>query len=123
VRRVAPRKISSHDGDQALLAWKKGDVSADGVAIAVRYSLQLFKSQAPGSAVEVRVPPYGAIQVIEGPSHTRGTPPAVVEMDADVWLGLATGQHTFAEALRAGKVRASGERSDLSAWFPIVSLA
>jgi hypothetical protein len=119
---VAPRKISSQDGDQALRAWKEGQGSLDSIATAVRYSLQLFKSQAPGSAVEVRVPPFGAIQVIEGPSHTRGTPPAVVEMDADVWLGLATGTQTFTEALKEGKVRASGERSDLSAWLPIVSL-
>jgi hypothetical protein len=91
------------------------------VATAVRYLLQLLEAKAPGNTVEVRVPPHGAVQCIEGPSHTRGTPPNVVETDAATWLALATGRLTGAAARDAGRVRASGERSDLSAYLPLRS--
>jgi hypothetical protein len=105
-----------------VAAWRSGVDSDDTVALAVRYSLQVLKAAAPGKSVEVRVPPYGAVQVIEGPTHTRGTPPAVVEMSPVTWLELAVGDRGFVEAVAAGHVRASGERSDLSALLPIVSV-
>ncbi|MDO5672813.1 MAG: sterol carrier family protein [Actinomycetaceae bacterium] len=87
------------------------------MATAVRYTLQEFAALHPGRSVELRVPPYGAVQVIEGPVHTRGTPPAIVETSADTWLRLATGLLTWDEALKAGLVQASGERTDLSPHF------
>ncbi len=75
---------------------------------------------APGRSVEVRVPPYGAVQCVDGPRHTRGTPPGVVETDPVTWLALASGRLQWAEALRSGRLRASGERTDLSAILPLI---
>ena len=77
---------------------------------------------APGRSVEVRVPPFGAVQIVEGVRHTRGTPPNVVEVDADTFLAIASGRIRWAEAVAAGRVHASGSRSDLSALFPLAEL-
>ncbi|WP_062077411.1 sterol carrier family protein [Demequina globuliformis] len=90
------------------------------LATAVRFSLEELAARAPGNALEVRVPPFGATQCIEGPTHRRGTPPAVVEVRAEVWLGLVTGRVQWADAVADGDVDASGERSDLSALLPLV---
>ena len=76
--------------------------------------------RAPGNSVELRVPPLGVTQCVEGPRHTRGTPPNVVETDASTWLELATGVLTWPEAVEAHRVRASGLRADLSAWLPLL---
>jgi hypothetical protein len=95
-------------------------VSRETTATAVRYLLQLLAESAPGNTVEVRVPPFGATQAIEGPRHTRGTPPNVVEMDAATWLALATGATDWPAALAAGTVSASGSRADLSEHLPIL---
>jgi putative sterol carrier protein len=89
------------------------------VKACVKASLLRLTTTAPGHAVEVRVPPYGAVQVIEGARHRRGTPPAVVECDARTWLGLVTGRIEWSDAVAAGAVRASGERSDISAYLPL----
>ena len=107
---------------EALGRWRQGLGTPDDEALAVRFTLQMLRQKAPGSSVEVRVPPWGAAQAIEGPSHTRGTPPAVVEMSPAVWLEIATGSATFEHELSEGLISASGERSDLSAWLPIVRL-
>lgn len=87
----------------------------------VKHYLAVLEERAPGRSVEVRVPPYAAVQVVPGVRHTRGTPPAVIETDADTWLALATGRTTWHEAVHAGTVRASGERTDLSGYLPLVS--
>ena len=87
------------------------------VANGVRTSLQWFAEQNPGRAVEVRVPPYLAIQIMGGTTHRRGTPPAVVEMSPQTWLELFTKKLTWADAVATGKIIASGERSDLSGLF------
>ncbi len=87
---------------------------------AVRFLLEELAAQAPGRSVEVRVPPYGAVQCVDGPRHTRGTPPAVVEVDPMTWVSLATGGSSWEAALAEGLVRASGERADLSAFLPLV---
>jgi hypothetical protein len=84
-----------------------------------KHFLAVLEERAPGHSVEVRVPPYAAVQVIPGVRHTRGTPPAVVETDADTWIALATGQLTWVEAEKSGSVRASGERADLSPYLPL----
>ena len=86
---------------------------------ATRYLLEELAARAPGRTVEVRVPPFGAVQCVEGPRHTRGTPPNVVETDAETWLALATGRLGWSEAVATGAVRASGERADLSDFLPI----
>ncbi|MGI8329895.1 sterol carrier family protein [Actinomadura scrupuli] len=89
------------------------------VKAAVRFLLDVLVAAAPGKSVEVRVPPYAAVQCVEGLRHTRGTPPNVVEMDAPTWLALATGRAKWAEALYDGRIRASGSRADLSAHLPL----
>lgn len=88
---------------------------------AVRYTLALLAERVPGRTVEVRVPPFAAIQCIPGPRHTRGTPPNVVETDPSTWLDLATGRLSWTSAMAAGRVAASGQRADLSEYLPLVS--
>ncbi|MGC4894476.1 sterol carrier family protein [Micromonospora sp. DT31] len=86
---------------------------------AVRTLLAALAERAPGRSVEVRVPPYGAVQCVSGPRHTRGTPPNVVEMDPATWLAVATGRLGWTQAVAGGRVRVSGSRADLSAHLPI----
>jgi hypothetical protein len=86
----------------------------------VKHYLAVLEQRAPGRSVEVRVPPYAAVQVVPGVRHTRGTPPAVIETDAETWLALATGRMTWHQALDDGVVVASGERTDLSPYLPLV---
>ena len=93
--------------------------SGDDTALAVRYLLQVLDDVAPGNTLEVRVPPYGAVQVVEGPRHTRGTPPNVVEMDAATWIALATGSLGWDAAIAEGLVVASGQRADLREHLPL----
>lgn len=84
-----------------------------------KHYLALLEAKAPGRSVEVRVPPYAAVQVIEGVRHTRGTPPAVVETDAATWIALAVGALAWPDAAESGAVRASGERTDLAPYLPL----
>jgi hypothetical protein len=117
---MAKAKIVALVGEAAVRQAVAGSDDRTIVATAVRYLLQLLATGAPGNTVEVRVPPHGAIQCIEGPTHTRGTPPNVVEMDADTWIALATGSLGWADAVSSGRVSASGQRADLSAQLPVV---
>lgn len=96
----------------------EADHRAD-LRLLTKHFLAVLEERAPGRSVEVRVPPYAAVQVVPGVRHTRGTPPAVVEMDAATWIGLATGELAWADAERAGRVRASGERADLAPYLPL----
>jgi hypothetical protein len=84
-----------------------------------KHYLALLETLAPGRSVEVRVPPYAAVQVIEGVRHTRGTPPAVIETDAATWIALATGRLAWADAVEEARVVASGERTDLTPYLPL----
>jgi hypothetical protein len=86
----------------------------------VRYSLEELATVAPGRSVEVRVPPFGAVQCIAGTTHTRGTPPNVVETDAQTWLAVVTGQLAWQAAWDSGALRVSGHRADLTAYLPLV---
>lgn len=86
---------------------------------AVRHLLDVLAARAPGRSVEVRVPPYAAVQCVEGPRHTRGTPPNLVELDPRTWLELATGRLSWSAALAEGRVSASGTRADLSGLLPL----
>lgn len=118
----ARKAISISDGVAAIRAWceSRENTPRATLALAVRFTLQVLAEEYPGGAVEVRVPPFGAVQIIEGTSHTRGTPPAVVEMNAATWMRLATGELTWAEGrAKGGGVSASGERSDLSEILPV----
>src|SRR5690625_7830566 len=113
---MARRKISAEDGVAAVRQWAADPKAAPrGVrATAVRYSLEELANLAPGRSVEVRVPPFGVTQILEGTTHTRGTPGAVVETDAATWLALVVGQLDWAVAVDSGNVVASGQRTDLS---------
>lgn len=108
---------------QVVTAWLNGveetPPRAD-LARAVRLSLRALAADAPGRTVEVRVPPFAAVQCIKGPRHTRGTPPNVIETDPRTWLELATGRLQWTDAVEAGRVTASGTRADLTHWLPIV---
>ncbi|WP_182524808.1 sterol carrier family protein [Nocardioides dongkuii] len=96
-----------------------GDPERGDLRLLVKHFLAVLEERAPGHSVEVRVPPYAAVQVIPGVRHTRGTPPAVVETDAATWIALASGELSWAEAQAAGRVRASGERADLGPYLPL----
>ncbi|WFB08679.1 sterol carrier family protein [Streptomyces sp. LX-29] len=90
------------------------------LAAATRLLADALAAKAPGGSVEVRVPPYAVVQCVEGPRHTRGTPPNVVETAPLTWLRLATGRLTWADALESAEVTASGERADLAALLPLL---
>jgi hypothetical protein len=106
--------------NQALDALDRGaDPDRTVLRDAVRVLLAELARRAPGRSVEVRVPPFGAIQCVAGPRHTRGTPPNVVETDPVTWLLVATGRLSWADAVTSGKVRASGIRTDISPHLPV----
>lgn len=86
---------------------------------AVKATLALLVEKSPGKAIEVRIPPYAAVQCGEGPKHTRGTPANVIEMDAQTWLSLARGERQWSDALEAGLINASGVRADLTDLLPL----
>ena len=111
LRLASPAEVTA-----ALAASPRTD---EQIRMLVKHFMAVLEARAPGRSVEVRVPPYAAVQAVEGVRHTRGTPPAVVETDAETWLALAVGALTFADAERAGRLRASGERADLTAYLPL----
>ncbi|KGH46142.1 MULTISPECIES: sterol carrier family protein [Modestobacter] len=120
---VAP--ISAEDLRAALAptaGWLAGEAEQPPRAVlgaAVKTSARWLAQHVPGRSVELRVPPFVAVQCVPGPRHTRGTPPNVVETDAATWLRLATGALSWAEAVGEGRVSASGNRADLSEHLPL----
>jgi hypothetical protein len=116
---MPPRRIEDAEGRAALTAALEGSTARPVLATAVRWTLQCLADDVPGNSVEVRVPPFAAVQAVPGPRHTRGTPPNVVETDAATWLALATGDLLWDDALAAARVSASGSRADLTAFLPV----
>ncbi len=114
------RRTDPGAGRAALDAWRAGTASAATSRTAVRFTLEGLAARAPGRAVEIRVPPAGAVQAVAGPRHTRGTPANVVETDPETWLALVTGRLDWSDAVGDGRVRASGARADLSALLPLL---
>jgi uncharacterized protein (TIGR03083 family) len=110
-----------HTLDLAAATGIEARLDRDALAATARTLARMLAGQAPGRSVEVRVPPYVAVQCVEGPRHTRGTPGNVIETDPVTWLELATGRLRWADAREAGRVSASGERADLSAYLPVLS--
>lgn len=116
---MAPRdKADPAKTRQAVLAvaqWLDDEStpapSRDELAAAVRLTARTLAAVAPGRSVELRVPPFVAVQCVAGPTHTRGTPPNVVETDPRTWLLLATGKLSFAGAKGTGALRLSGSRA------------
>ncbi len=113
------RKTDPVIGRSAVAAWLAGPVERAQLASAVRFTLEELADLAPGHTVEVRVAPFGAVQCVEGPKHTRGTPPNVVETDPQTWLQLVTGNLSWEGARELGKIHVSGERADISSWLPL----
>lgn len=103
----------------ALARFRSGAADQVDLRLLTKHLLALLVAKAPGGAVEVRVPPFAVAQCVEGTRHTRGTPPAVVETDAATWVALAVGDLSWSEASGAGRIHASGERSDLSGLLPL----
>ncbi len=122
---MGKRRINPMDGMAAVRAVTSGQAAREPndptFAMAVRYLLEALSELRPGNTVEIRVPPLGATQCIEGPTHRRGTPPNVVEMDADTWFDLAVGEIEWADAAASGRLRASGNRADISECLPLVA--
>lgn len=104
----------------AMSRFRDGAAGTEDLRLLTKHLLALLVAKAPGGAVEVRVPPYAVVQCVEGTRHTRGTPPAVVEMDPATWIALAAGELDWHDAEAAGRLIASGERSDLSPLLPLV---
>ena len=104
----------------ALTRFRGGDAGTGDLRLLTKHLLALLVARAPGGAVEIRVPPFAVAQCVAGTRHTRGTPPAVVELDAATWIQLATGELQWQAAERDARLRASGERSDLSALLPLL---
>jgi hypothetical protein len=118
-RRPDPRGRESVEA--VLRALDEGtEPDPDALRIAVRHLLQLLATRHPGHSLEVRVPPVAAVQCLDGPRHTRGTPPGVVETDPLTWIRLATGRLAWADALGSAAVVASGARADLDGYLPLV---
>ncbi|HXS84367.1 MAG TPA: sterol carrier family protein [Mycobacterium sp.] len=118
----------TRDAVRAVEAWLRDDTRpapgrAD-LATAVRLTARTLAAEAPGASVEVRIPPFVAVQCIAGPRHTRGTPPNVVETDPRTWLLLATGLLQVPDATTTGALRLSGSRAgEVAAWLPVVRLS
>jgi Bacterial SCP ortholog len=112
----------------AVADWLRDDTRpapdrAD-LAAAVRLTARTLASLAPGASVEVRIPPFVAVQCVSGPRHTRGTPPNVVETDPRTWLLVATGLLRLAEAKAIGALSLSGSRAgEIESWLPLVRLS
>ncbi|HEY1133472.1 MAG TPA: sterol carrier family protein [Nocardioides sp.] len=114
-RRLVP--AAAPDVAAALARWRAGEADRADRKLLVKHYLAILQERAPGASVEVRVPPYAAVQVVPGVRHTRGTPPAVVETDGDTWIRLATGETAWGDAGPA--LSTSGERTDLSVYLPL----
>jgi len=112
---------------RAVEGWLRDDTQSSPsraeLAAAVRLTARALAGEAPGASVEVRIPPFVAVQCIPGPRHTRGTPPNIVEADPRTWLLLATGLLQVADATATGVLRLSGSRAgEVAAWLPVVRL-
>ncbi len=115
--RAAVAAVDPWLADGTLATPDRGELAA-----AVRLTARTLAAAAPGASVEVRVPPFVAVQCVSGPRHTRGTPPSVVETDPRTWLLLATGRLRFDDAAADGTLRLSGSRAaDIKPWFPLVT--
>ena len=108
------------DVADALARLRDGGGHRTDLRMLTKHFLALLVRRAPGGAVEVRVPPFAVAQCVSGTRHTRGTPPAVVETDPATWVALAVGDLAWTEAAAAGRIHASGERSDLSPLLPLL---
>ncbi|BDR52139.1 hypothetical protein KIM372_00460 [Bombiscardovia nodaiensis] len=120
--RDAAKELAAGAGSEAERLNIEPDMPRKQLAMAVRYSLHMLEIKAPGPGVEVRVAPWGAIKILDGPASDPHnlTPPDVIELDPDVWLRMAAGVTTWAQEKAAGRISAVGERDDLHELLPLV---
>ena len=116
--------ISKTDGKLALITAFENlennlEIDKETLKNAVKYSLQLLHHQIPGKSVELRIPPFAAVSIIEGKNHKRGTPPAIIEISAPIWIELVKGLKSWNQAIDDGLISASGPNTDLSPYLPI----
>jgi len=119
---------TTREAVRAIEDWLRDDTrpvpGSSDLAAAVRLTARTLAAQVPGASVEVRIPPFVAVQCVSGPRHTRGTPPNVVETDPRTWLLLATGLLRMADANASGVLHLSGSRAgEIQNWLPLVRLA
>lgn len=116
---MARKAVTPAEASAALELATTGELTAAQTRDTVRTTLRWFAQVHEGHTVEIRVPPHAAVQAVDGPRHTRGTPPNVIEMPAVVWLDLATGRIGWSEAVESGRAQASGIRADLHGLLPL----
>jgi Bacterial SCP ortholog len=126
--RHRPDPANTREAVLAVADWLRDDTrpapDRDALATAVRLTARALAARAPGASVEVRIPPFVAVQCVSGPRHTRGTPPNVVETDPRTWLLVATGLLQVAEAKAVGRMSLSGPRAgEITSWLPLVGLS
>ena len=119
VTRAIEMVVHADDLSRSLPDRPPAEVDRPALRLVTQACADLMATRAPGRSLELRVPPYAAVQCVEGPRHTRGTPPNVVETDPLTWIRLAAGRLDWREAVTSGAVRASGERADLTGWLPL----
>jgi uncharacterized protein (TIGR03083 family) len=118
--RIAELVIHTDDLNRSLPRRMPIEIDREALGRVCRLLIGVLATRAPGKAVEVRIPPYVAVQVVAGVAHTRGTPPNVIEMGPSEWIRLAAGRQSWTELVAAGAVAASGSRADLAMWMPIL---
>jgi uncharacterized protein (TIGR03083 family) len=121
VTRLLDLTVHTDDLSRSLPDLGPAPITRPALAASTRLLAEILAAQAPGRSVEIRIAPFAAVQAIAGPPHKRGTPGSVIETDPVTWLRLATGRTTWAEAMAAAAVRASGQRADLSEYLPVLS--
>jgi uncharacterized protein (TIGR03083 family) len=121
VTRVNELVVHSIDLSASLPELPAVELDRGALGIATRMLTGIIAERTQGRSVELRVPPYAAVQCVEGPRHTRGTPPNVVEVEPVAWIELATGRLVWSDALADGRIAASGDRADLSPYLPVLS--
>ena len=119
VTRAIEMVVHGDDLSRSLPARPPVESDRPALRLVTQACADLLATRAPGRSLELRIPPYAAVQCVEGPRHTRGTPPNVVETDPLTWIRLAAGRLDWREAVAGGAVRASGERADLTGWLPL----
>ncbi len=128
---AARDRVDPAETRQAVLAvadWLRDESrpapDRDSLATAVRLTARTLAAVAPGASVEIRIPPFAAVQCIAGPRHTRGTPPNVMETDPRTWLQLVTGMSSLAKAKSAGALSLSGSRAgEIDHWLPLFDIS
>jgi uncharacterized protein (TIGR03083 family) len=119
VTRAIEMVVHADDLSRSLPDRTPVELDRTALRLVTQACADLMATRAPGRSLELRVPPYAAVQCVQGPRHTRGTPPNVVETGPVTWIRLAAGRLDWREAVTSGAVRASGERADLASWLPL----